>query len=151
MKKKRTSQFKQGVFNCINKQKYKGTYPILYRSSYEIRFMRWADMNPSVLSWGSESVIIPYHNPLTGRTSRYFVDFNLTLKDKNGAIRKFLVEIKPAVQTIPPKPSRNTKALLRRQAEYVKNRAKWDAAKQFAVKKDSEFVILTEKHLGLAK
>jgi hypothetical protein len=113
--------------------------------------MRFFDYNPNIVEWSSEETIIPYHNPLTSRTSRYFVDFNLTLKDKNGAIKKFLVEIKPAVQTIPPKPSRNTKSLLRRQAEYVKNRAKWDAAKQFAAKKDSEFVILTEKHLGLAK
>ncbi len=108
-------------------------------------------MNPSVLSWGSESVIVPYPNPLTGRISRYFVDFNLTIKDKSGDLKKFLVEIKPDVQTRPPKATRNTKSLLRRQAEYVKNRAKWDAAKQYAVKKNSEFIILTEKHIGLSK
>jgi len=144
-------KYKQGIFNCINKEKYKGTFPILYRSSYEIRFMRWADMNPSVLSWGSESVIVPYPNPLTGRISRYFVDFNLTIKDKSGDLKKFLIEIKPDVQTRPPKATRNTKSLLRRQAEYVKNRAKWDAAKQYAVKKNSEFIILTEKHSGLTK
>jgi len=111
--------------------------------------MRWCDHNPAILTWGSESVIVPYQNPLTQRVSRYFVDFNITLRNKNGEIKKYLVEIKPSVQTIPPAPTRNTKSLLRRQAEYVKNRAKWEAATQFATKKGSEFVVLTEKHLGL--
>ena len=151
MNKKRTQKYRQSVFQPRFPEKYKGTLPILLRSSWELSVARILDSNPNIISWGSESVVIPYENPLTGRISRYFVDFNLTLKDKNGSIRKFLVEIKPAVQTIPPKPTRNTKSLLRRQAEYVKNRAKWDAARQFAVKKNSEFVILTEKELGLTK
>jgi hypothetical protein len=149
MNRKRTSKFKQGIFRCSHPEKYKGSQPILYRSSYEIKFMRWADHNPAVLTWGSESVIVPYHNPLTQKVSRYFVDFNITLKNKNGEIKKYLVEIKPSIQTIPPKPSKNTRSLLRRQAEYVKNQAKWQAATQFATKKNSEFVVLTEKHLGL--
>ena len=149
MNKKRTSKFKQGVFNPTHPEKYKGTLPIFYRSSYELKYMRWCDHNPSIISWGSESIIIPYHNPLTGNISRYFVDCNVTLKTKDGIIRKFLIEIKPSVQTIPPKPSKNTKSLLRRQAEYVKNRAKWQAAEAWAKKKGYEFTILTEKHLGI--
>jgi hypothetical protein len=149
MNRKRVSKFKQGLFRCQHPEKYKGSQPILYRSSYEIKFMRWADHNPAVLSWGSESVIVPYQNPLTQKVSRYFVDFNITLKNKNGEIKKYLVEIKPSIQTIPPKPGKNTRSLLRRQAEYVKNQAKWHAATQFATKKGSEFVVLTEKHLGL--
>jgi hypothetical protein len=48
---------------------------------------------------------------------------------------------------MPPKPGRNTKSLLRRQAEYVKNRAKWQAAEQWCKKKGYEFCILTEKEL----
>ena len=149
MNKKRTSKFKQGIYCCAFPEKYKGSTPILYRSSYEIKFMRWCDHNPAILTWGSESVIVPYQNPLTQRVSRYFVDFNITLRNKNGEIKKYLVEIKPSVQTVPPAPTKNTRSLLRRQAEYVKNRAKWEAATQFATKKGSEFVVLTEKHLGL--
>ena len=151
MNKKRTSRFKQGKFNPQTPGKYRGTYPILYRSSYELKFMRWCDSNPYVITWGSESVVIPYSNPLTGRISRYFVDNNITVKDKNGNIKKFLIEIKPEVQLMPPKQSRNTKALLRRQAEYVKNRAKWQAALEYANKKGYIFQIITEKHLGLTK
>lgn len=149
MNRKRTSKFKQGVFIPANKHKYKGTLPILYRSSFELKYARWCDHNPNVLTWGSESVIIPYSNPLTGNISRYFVDFNVTIKAKDGTIKKYLVEIKPSIQTVPPKPSRNTKSLLKKQAEYIKNRAKWAAAEQYAKKQNKEFVILTEKHLGI--
>jgi len=149
LQRKRTSKFKQGIFKPNHPEKYKGTLPILYRSSYELKYFRWCDYNPSVISWGSESIIIPYQNPLTGKVSRYFVDSNITLKTKDGTLKKYLIEIKPLVQTQPPKPGKNTKALLRRQAEYIKNRAKWQAAEQWASKKGYEFTILTEKHLGL--
>lgn len=149
MNKKRTSKFKQGIYRCANPEKYKGTQPILYRSSYELKYFRWCDYNPAVISWGSESIIIPYQNPLTGRVSRYFVDSNITIRSKTGELKKYLIEIKPSIQTMPPKPGRNTKSLLRRQAEYVKNRAKWEAATQWSKKKGYEFTILTEKHLGL--
>jgi hypothetical protein len=149
LQRKRTSKFKQGIFKPNYPEKYKGTLPILYRSSYELKYFRWCDYNSAVVSWGSESIIVPYQNPLTGRVSRYFVDSNITLKTKNGEFKKYLIEIKPSIQTMPPKPSRNTKSLLRRQAEYVKNRAKWQAAEQWCKKKGYEFTILTEKHLGL--
>lgn len=149
MNRKRTVRFKQGLFKPVNESKYKGTHPIIYRSSYELRFMRWADHNPNIISWGSESIVIPYPNPLTGRVSRYFVDNNITLKTKDGTTKKFLIEIKPSIQTLPPKATRNTKSLLRRQAEYIKNQCKWKAATEWAKKKGYEFTILTEKHLGL--
>ena len=148
---KKNRKYKQGIFNCKNKEKYKGTFPILYRSQWEFLFMRWCDANPYIVSWGSETVIIPYHNPLTGRISRYFVDFNISVKDKSGTIKKFLIEIKPSVQTVPPKQTRNTKSLLKRQAEYVKNQAKWQAALEYSTKKGYTFQIITEKHLGLTK
>ena len=149
MKHKKVSKFKQGIFKPNHPEKYKGTLPILYRSSYELKYFRWCDYNPAVISWGSESIIIPYQNPLTGRVSRYFVDSNITLKTKDGTFKKYLIEIKPSIQTVPPKPTKNTKSLLRRQAEYVKNRAKWEAAMAWSKKKGYEFTILTEKHLGL--
>lgn len=111
--------------------------------------MRWCDANPNILSWGSESIIIPYPNPLTGRVSRYFVDFNISLRDKNGDLKKFLVEVKPHSQTLPPTQKKMSKGLLKKQAEYVKNQAKWKAATEYAQTKGYQFVILTEKHLGL--
>jgi hypothetical protein len=109
--------------------------------------MRWCDHNPNVISWGSESIVIPYANPLTGRTSRYFIDFNIVVKTKTGEVKKFLIEIKPHAQTIPPVQTRNTKSLAKRQAEYVKNQSKWKSATEYSKTHGFEFVILTEKHL----
>ena len=107
-------------------------------------------MNPNVLSWGSETIIIPYQNPLTGRVSRYFTDFNITMRDKNGTLKKYLIEIKPHSQTLPPaQKNKRSKTLIRQQAEYIKNQAKWTAAEQWCSQKNMTFVILTEKHLGL--
>jgi hypothetical protein len=144
---KRNMKYKQGIFIPNHPEKYKGSTPIIMRSSYEFRFARWADNNPAVISWGSETIIIPYQNPMTGRLHRYFVDFNITLKIKDGTFKKYLIEIKPHNQTLPPKPGRNTKSLLRRQAEYVKNQCKWKSAQEWCNKKSYEFCVLTEKHL----
>ena len=147
----KSRSFKQGVFRPRFPEKYKGTHPILYRSSYEKRFMVWCDSNPHVISWGSESIVIPYPNPLTGKVSRYFVDNNITVREKDGTLKKYLIEIKPSIQTVPPKQTRNTKALQRRQFEYIKNRAKWKAAQEWSQKKGYIFYIITEKQLGITK
>jgi hypothetical protein len=149
MTKKRTSKFKQGVFKPRCPDKYTGSHPILYRSSYELQTMRWLDNNPNVLSWGSESIIIPYSNPLTGRISRYFVDFNFTAKTNTGEIKKYLIEVKPSSQLAPPPTQKkHTKSLIRRRSEYIKNRAKWQAAQEWCAKKGYKFMFITEKHLG---
>lgn len=147
---KKNRNYRQGIYTPLNKEKYKGSFPIIFRSSLELCFMKWVDQNPNIITWGSESVIIPYQNPLTGRVSRYFTDFNIVLKDKNGELKKFLVEIKPHSQTLPPvQKNRKTKSLIYQQAEYVKNQAKWAAATAFCASHKSTFVIITEKHLGL--
>jgi len=146
--RKRTRSFRQGVFNIKNKEKYRGSLPVFYRSSWEAKIMAILDHNPNILSWGSESVVISYENPLTGRISRYFIDFNMTMRDKEGNLKKFLIEIKPHAQTIPPSQTKNTRSLQRRQGEYIKNQKKWEAARSFAAKHGSNFVVLTEKHLG---
>jgi len=147
---KKNSKYRQGIYQVQNKEKYRGSFPILYRSSWECKAMRFFDLNPNILSWGSESVVIPYQNPLTGRVSRYFVDFNVTMRDKSGELKKYLIEVKPYAQTIPPvQKNRKTKSLMRQQAEYVKNQAKWHAAEQWSQKHNQTFVILTEKQLGI--
>lgn len=131
--------------------KYKGNVNnIVYRSNYELVAFRFFDLNPNVLEWSSEETIIPYPNPLTGRISRYFVDVYAKMKDKNGDIKKYLIEIKPHSQTLPPvQKNRKTKSLVYQQAEYIKNQAKWQAATEWCNKKNMSFVILTEKHLGI--
>jgi len=146
-------KYKQGVFKPIHPKKYTGTTPILYRSSYELKFMRWADSNSNVISWGSESVIVPYISPKDGKLHRYFVDNNVTIKNKNGNLKKYLIEIKPYKQTQPPKTKnrKNKKSLLYEQYTFAVNQAKWEAATAWAKKHDYEFIILTEKDLNKNK
>lgn len=141
-------EFRQGIYKPINALKYVGNKLPVYRSGYELKFMRWADANPNVLKWGSESIIVPYKSPIDGKMHRYFVD-NVVVIKEGEKIKKYLIEIKPHVQTLPPKSHGNKKqtTILYEQATYVVNQAKWEAAKKWCKDHDWEFLILTEKHL----
>ena len=147
---KRKQKYKQGLYHPVNKDKYSGTYPIIWRSSYELKFMRWADNNSNVLSWGSESVVVPYISPKDGKLHRYFVDNTISIKEGNGKVKKYLIEIKPSKQTQPPKSTnrKNKKSLLYEQITYAVNKCKWEAASAWAKKNKYEFIILTEKDLN---
>jgi len=142
-------KYKQGVFKPLNPNKYTGSLTIIYRSGLELRYFRFFDTSPAVLSWSSESIIVPYANPLTGRTHRYFVDNGVTMRNKNGEIVKYLVEIKPHSKLVPPAPSnkRSAKNTVMLQREYIQNKAKWLAASQWSQKHGYQFIIITEKHM----
>lgn len=137
----------------INPEKYVGDPTnIIMRSSWETRFALWCDKNPSVIKWNSEETIVPYVCPTDNKRHRYFIDFRIQLRDKNGVLKTYLVEIKPDKQTKPPEaPSRKTKRFLIEAATYMKNQAKWKAATQYAKDRGWEFIVLTEHHLGLTK
>jgi hypothetical protein len=79
------------------------------------------------------------------------VDFKIQIKGKDDTLKTWLVEIKPAAQTVPPKPkAQKTKRFLTEAGTYLKNRAKWEAAERYAKDRNWEFIILTEHHLGLS-
>ena len=79
----------KGRYKVTNPKKYKGDLSeIVYRSSWELKFMRWCDFNKSVLEWGSETTIIPYKSPVDSKVHRYFVDFYIKVKSKDGKIGK---------------------------------------------------------------
>jgi hypothetical protein len=72
-------------------QKYRGDYNnIVYRSSWERRFMLYCDRSDAIIEWGSEEIIIPYRSPLDGKVHRYFPDFYIKVKQSDGAIKKML-------------------------------------------------------------
>ena len=148
---KKNRNYRQGIYKCRFPDKYKGNKNnICYRSGLELKAFKFFDNNPNVLEWASEETIVPYQNPLTGRVHRYFVDVYAKMKDKEGNIKKYLIEIKPHSQTLPPvQKNRKTKTLIYQQAEYVKNQAKWQAAESWSKKHNCQFVILTEKSLFL--
>jgi hypothetical protein len=149
MKNNKKRHYKQGVFKPLNPTKYSGTYPIIYRSGLELRYFRFLDKNPKILQWSSESIIVPYTNPLTGRVHRYFVDNMAMMRDEKGNIVKYLIEIKPYSKLTPPPASNKRKPqnTIMLQREYIQNKAKWTAASQWSEKHGYRFIILTEKHL----
>lgn len=146
---KKNRNYIQGIFKPKNPNKYKGAVPI-YRSLMELKAFRYLDNNPNVLSWSSESVVIPYQSPVDGKLHRYFVDLVASLKSKDGTIKKLLIEVKPEKQTKPPTESVNKKqkTILYERYQFAVNCAKWDAARSWCNNKGYTFIILNEKHLN---
>lgn len=145
------TKYHQGRYTPINAHKYKGDITnIIWRSSWEFRFLRWCDTNPAVLEYSSEETIIPYRCATDNKIHRYFMDFRIKVKTSTGDIKTYLVEIKPYSQTLPPKAaSKKTKRYLEESFTYMKNHSKWEAAKQYCLDRGWHFIIITEKELGL--
>jgi hypothetical protein len=144
----------RGRFQPKNPQKYKGDpTKIQYRSSWELRFMKYLDENSNIIQWASEEVIVPYKSPLDGKWHRYFPDFVIKMRDKDGKVSVKMIEIKPRSQSVPPTVKTNgskpTKKYLREVATYGINMKKWEAAKEYCADRNWEFVVLTEKELGI--
>jgi hypothetical protein len=127
------TKFKQGYFTNISekyqqpKNKYMNKYQFPeYRSSWELQFMKYCEVSDLVKKWTTESIAIPYISPKDGQPHRYFPDFAIEMEDN----KKFLIEIKPSNQCNNPI-----------------NKAKWEAAKEWSIRNNFEFLILTEKEL----
>lgn len=148
---KKDKRFRQGIFKPIHREKFIGNSDPVYRSSYELKFFRWADNNTNILAWGSENIIIPYTSPLDGKVHRYFVDNFVIFKDSKGNKQKFLIEIKPSTQVAKPVDFKNKqrRTIIYEQRTWIKNQAKWKAAEEWSKKKGYKFLILTEKELGI--
>jgi len=143
----------KGKYRVKLPEKYRGDINnIIYRSLWELRFMKWCDENPSILEWGSETVIIPYISPVDRKVHRYFVDFFIKVRNKSNEIQKYLIEIKPERFTKPPEiPKKKTKKFIDEVFQYGINDAKWKAAFEYCQDRGIKFMILTEKDLGLTK
>jgi len=128
-----------GLYEMANPTKYAGNRKPRYRSSWEHAFMRFCDNHPSVISWASESIKIPYRNPLTGKQSVYVPDFFIMYQNSKGKKRAELVEIKPESQTrLGAKTSQHDKLAI------AINHAKWEAAAKWCRLKGVQFRIVTE-------
>ncbi len=138
---------------------YKPSYPekyqgdannIICRSSWERRFCYWCDHNSNIISWASEEFSIGYISPVDNRMHRYFPDYLIKVKESNGKIKTYVIEVKPKKETIPPKQrSRTTKSYLYECRTYAVNQAKWNAAKEWCADRMLEFKIITEDELGI--
>ena len=141
----------KGKYQPSFPKKYKGNSSnIIYRSLWERKFMKYCDLNENILEWASEEIALPYRSPLDNRIHRYFPDFYIKIKESSGVVKKMLIEVKPKKQTVQPKPQNiKTKGYIYEAREYVRNQAKWKAAKNFCEDHQWEFKVITEDELGI--
>jgi hypothetical protein len=114
--------------------------------------MVYCDETSSILEWSSEEVVVPYVSPVDNRYHRYFVDFWMKYKDRNGEIKSVLIEVKPDIQTRPPvrKNTSNgkpTRRFINEVMTWGVNQAKWEAATKYSTERNWEFKIITDKDL----
>ena len=145
------SGFVQGYFTPENPDRYIGPTPIIYRSSWERKFMIMCDTKDNVLKWSSEPVAIKYRSTMDKREHTYYPDFYMKTKGDEGPV-EWLVEIKPEAQIKKPRPplKKSKKALesYRFLAEqYVKNTDKYKYARAWCESRNMRFIVLTEKTL----
>lgn len=141
--------FKQGFFKPKNPTKYKGdATQIVYRSGWELRLMSYFDMHEDVIWWSSEEKIIPYRSPVDNKIHRYFPDFLINIKNKEGKTETVMIEVKPKSQTKEPKrPSKVTKKYINEVFTYGVNQNKWKAAEEFCADRGWRFMIMTEEEI----
>ena len=139
----------KGWFRPKNPKKYNGDPSnIVYRSSWELRVMKWLDEHPNVIWWASEELPIPYVSPVDNRVHRYFPDFIARIRQVHKEVT-VVIEVKPFNQTQMPKQKRKTQKFLQEIATYAINQEKWRAADLFCKEHGWQFKIITEKELGL--
>jgi hypothetical protein len=140
----------KGWFRPKNPKKYKGDATnVVYRSNWELRVMKHFDEDPNVLWWASEELVIPYRSPIDQRMHRYFPDFIAHVRQKTGKEKTIVIEVKPEKQTKKPIQKRQPRRFLEEAATYAINQEKWRAADIFCQKEGWDFMVLTEKDLGI--
>ncbi len=125
-----------------------GKLEVEYKSSLELKSLKYCDYNKHIINYSLEPFPIKYHSPVDNKIHRYFVDLYIVFSTGD----KFLVEIKSFSETKEPKvPERKTqKAIMNYQKAiqtFVVNTAKWNAATKFCKEHSMRFIILTEKEL----
>jgi len=161
-------EYSQGTYiplhpeKCINKNTANRT--IIYRSSWEKRFCYYCDNNQNILYWGSETERIPYYD--AGRNNKlrtYITDFKMAVRNREGTIDKYIVEIKPSTQIphldekgnvlLPPLPKRKGKRAIENWENYcqtlITNNSKFQAARLWCQNRGFKFLVISEKELGL--
>lgn len=136
-------KFAQGRFEMKNPAKYVGKKTPLARSSWEFVFMRMLDEHPGIQSWASESIQIPYRDPLTGKNTIYVPDFFIVYIDKEQTKHAELVEIKPQSQTLREAVGKS----LYNQEQYIRNLAKWEAANAWCKQQGVRFRVINENDI----
>ena len=133
------ARWAQGFYQILNPAKYVGNNKPKFRSGWEHSFMRFCDTNDHIMQWASESVSIPYRNPITGKNTVYIPDFLITYRTRDNTLKAELIEIKPAGQSAIKEGMKS-----RDRAVVAINYAKWDAATKWARRNGLTFRVITE-------
>ena len=104
--------------------------------------MQFLDNNDSITHWASESLSIPYRNPLTGKPSQYIPDFFVVYENKHKQRVAEVVEIKPKKETII-----ENKTSARDRAIIAVNQAKWAAASAYCRANGMTFRVINEDQI----
>jgi hypothetical protein len=137
------ANYAQGIFTPTNPQKYIGKHSPKYRSGWEFTFMQFCDRNKNIIQWSSESIIIPYIHPLTGKRTNYIPDFLVVYENKHGHQKAEIIEIKPKKQSL----IESRVASARDRAVVAINHAKWASAMAFCKQNGLTFRVITEDDL----
>lgn len=141
----------KGKFSPKNPKKYNGDPTnIIFRSNWELKVMRWLDENSNIIEWQSEEIAIPYISPTDNKYHRYFPDFLVKAQMPDGSTKTLMLEVKPAAQTVEPKiQKKKTRKYITEVTTWGVNSQKWKAAREYCADRNWQFVLITEKELGL--
>jgi hypothetical protein len=146
------NRFQQGYYKPKNPNKFVGDITkLIYKSSYERKYMIYCDMDPNTLRWGYEAHRIPYYNPVDKKVHTYIVDFWTEEKNEENKVIKYLIEVKPDKRLYQPvlnekrKTAKSINYHNEEKFEYIKNFSKWKYAAAYAKKNGMEFRVVTEK------
>ena len=136
------ANFRQGIYEVKNKEKYAGKGKPRYRSGWEMTFMMFLDNNDNVLNWASEAIRIPYKHPLTGKMTTYVPDFLVTYRGPQDTTICELIEIKPKNQSLI-----KSKMNANQRATVAVNHFKWEAAQRWCKANGLRFRVITESDI----
>ena len=136
-------KYSQGIYIPKNPEKYIGKHQPKYRSSWEMVFMRFLDENKNITHWASESIIIPYRHPFTGKITNYIPDFFVVYENKNGKRLAEVVEIKPRKQSL----IESNRASQKDRMVVAINQAKWAAATAYCRSNGFMFRVINEQDI----
>lgn len=134
-----------------NPKKYIGDVnSIILRSSWEVKFAKWCDINPSVIHWNSEQVLVEYFSKADNKMRTYYVDFIIKVKTSSG-VETIMIEIKPYYQTIKPKKTgrKSTENYITECYNFQVNTDKWTYAREYAKARGWKFLVMDEYALGI--
>lgn len=149
LKPRRSGKIQQGYYNPKNPNKYIGDLSkIIYRSSWEFKFLRLCDESPNIVRYSSEPISIPYLSPIDKRVHKYYIDFYVEQKCSDGQVQRWFIEVKPAKHTkMPKKPKKESVKSLGNYVSAVKrflvNREKFKAARNYAKQQNMMFGVIS--------